>query len=105
MGNEYLSRFQWLADDKQGENFVTTIEELETPLPLIGSTVWADEVRQNFPMTCVGCMANDNAPHVTSAKAPNAKTRAVYQHIDNSFPTRELEAAKARGARVILVAL
>lgn len=105
MESHFLSRFQWLADGARGTNFVTTIEQLEVPLPVIGSTAWADEVHQHFPMKCVGCMANSSAPHVTSGKSSSSKARAEYQSISDDFPVAELEAAKSRGARIIYVAL
>jgi len=105
MDSHFMCRFQWLADSTRGDNFITTIDQLEVPLPPCGTTMWADEVRQNFPMRCVGCMANPRAPHVTSAKIPDAKSCVDSKIINDRFPSEELAAARTRGARVIFVAL
>jgi len=99
---ELLSRVQWLADDG---NLVTTSEGLVEPLPPPGAARWADEVRENFSFTAVGCLASSSAPHVTSAPAPSAAGPRLQSRFGSDFPAAELAAAAARGAKVVYAAL
>jgi len=96
-----LSRLQWFSEDG---NFVTTSKHLEAPLPTPGSKPWADEVRDNFDFTCVGCMSNARAPHVTSVR-PKTAELGMSRCIGNQIPVVELQEVATRGARVIYVAL
>merc|ERR1712176_73508 len=105
LDNHLQSRFQWLADIRQGCNFVTTSEQLQVPLPVEGSVTWADEVRASFPMTCVGCMASETAPHVASGKAPKSASSGQSRKINSAFPADELRDAQRRSARIVLIAL
>jgi len=98
---ELDSRIQWFAD----ENFVTTTEDLEVPLPEPGALKWADEVREKFPMITLGSMANEKAPHVTVGKAKSAQKESAWKKISNKLPVDDLNAAASRGAKVIFVAL
>jgi len=102
LNNDYLSRFQWLADSSIGENFVTTAAELEAPMP---AASWVEEVQEHFPMNCIGCMANETAPHVTIAKSSSDKAEAEYTIITNKLPLDDLEKAAKRDAKVVYVAL
>lgn len=95
------TRLQWLAD----ENFVTTSEELHAPLPKPGLASWADECRDLFKFSCVGCMSNSLAPHVTTSNPTKASETKTSSSISNQIPTAELQAASDRGVRLIYVAL
>mmetsp|Transcript_66137 Transcript_66137/g.204928 ORF Transcript_66137/g.204928 Transcript_66137/m.204928 type:complete len:509 (+) Transcript_66137:93-1619(+) len=102
LGGELISRLQWLSEDG---NLVTTSELLLAPLPPPGEAPWADEVREHFTFTTVGCLSTDTAPHVASAPAPKAAGPCCQNHLSSDFPTAELAAAAARGARVVYAAL
>jgi len=102
LDSELLSRLQWLSEDG---NLVTTSELLLAPLPPPGEAPWADEVREHFTFTTVGCLSTDTAPHVASAPAPKAAGPCCQNHLSSDFPTAELAAAAARGARVVYAAL
>jgi len=102
LGGELLSRLQWLSEDG---NLVTTSEDLVVPLPPPGEAPWADEVRERFSFTAVGCLANSSAPHVVSAPAPKAAGRRCQNGLGSDFPAAELAAAAARGARIVYAAM
>jgi len=83
---------------------VTTSEDLMIPLPPVGQAEWADEARELFRFTPVGCMVSEEAPHVTGASKP-AEALATASDFGRSMPLEELAAARARGAKVVYAAL
>lgn len=92
-----LSRRQYFAR----ENFITTCDDLVAPLP--SDEAWAEELRENFRFTAVGCMVSDDAPHVTIARSAKVVARSIS--FGHTLPSDELDDALARGAKVIYAAL
>lgn len=97
---EMVTRRQYFAQN----NLVTTSEALVAPLPPVGKKVWADELREHFKFEAIGCMVNDQAPHVAGAASESAVAiRGPLLPCD--LPKAQLAAAKARGKKIIFAAL
>mmetsp|Transcript_106901 Transcript_106901/g.190004 ORF Transcript_106901/g.190004 Transcript_106901/m.190004 type:complete len:480 (-) Transcript_106901:153-1592(-) len=95
--DQMLTRRQYFAS----ENFITTCAELVAPLPTPGEMAWADELRANFEFTAVGSMVSEAAPHVAKA----CSKLSLPDTFGCDLPTKELEDAARRGAKVVYVAL